>query len=244
MSDVIKFDFNVPVEAALRFTAPKVFPSNFEQGDDRHMYSTTDGRVMYVTPLTSARIQGAAAGAGRVLLDLQAQERPPDGVRRLARAHGLRAFAACNRSAAARAFQNQAAGDASTRPRLLTSPAPSPTLEEQDPRLARHASNAARPGMSRRRNARGQRQRPRRGRPFRRNRLRGLPPPSASRPRLPSSARAWLLEVNALVDVYAAAALEAASQNVTGTLVKSDDVRSLLVTAYISASKQGARNAA
>ena len=27
MSDVIKFEFNVPVEVALRFTALKVFPS-------------------------------------------------------------------------------------------------------------------------------------------------------------------------------------------------------------------------
>ena len=57
MSDVIKFEFDQPVEVALRFAEPKVFASQFPGGDDRHMYSTTDGRVMYVTPLTSARIK-------------------------------------------------------------------------------------------------------------------------------------------------------------------------------------------
>jgi hypothetical protein len=56
MADVIKFEFDQPVEVSLRFAEPKVFASSFPGGDDRHMYSTTDGRVMYVTPLTSARI--------------------------------------------------------------------------------------------------------------------------------------------------------------------------------------------
>jgi hypothetical protein len=56
MADVIRFEFNQPVQVALRFNEPRVFPSQFEGGDDRHMFSATDGRVMYVTPLTSARI--------------------------------------------------------------------------------------------------------------------------------------------------------------------------------------------
>jgi hypothetical protein len=56
MSDIIKFEFDQPVEVSLRYAEPKIFPSQFPGGDDRHMYSTTDGRVMYVTPLTSARI--------------------------------------------------------------------------------------------------------------------------------------------------------------------------------------------
>ena len=64
MSEIIKFEFNIPVEVALRFTEPRVFPSQFEAGDDRHMFSTTDGRVMYVTPLTSARINALALSKG------------------------------------------------------------------------------------------------------------------------------------------------------------------------------------
>src|SRR4029434_7777520 len=64
MSDIIKFEFDRPVEVALRYTEPRVFPSQFDGGDDRHMFSTTDGRVMYVTPLTSARIAGLQLAQG------------------------------------------------------------------------------------------------------------------------------------------------------------------------------------
>ena len=64
MSDIIKFEFDRPVEVALRFNEPRVFPSQFDGGDDRHMFSTTDGRVMYVTPLTSARIAALKLSQG------------------------------------------------------------------------------------------------------------------------------------------------------------------------------------
>ena len=64
MSDIIKFEFDQQVEVSLRFTEPKVFASSFPGGDDRHMYSTTDGRVMYVTPLTSARIKALNLAQG------------------------------------------------------------------------------------------------------------------------------------------------------------------------------------
>jgi len=66
MSDVIKFEFDHPVELALRFTEPRVFPPSdrYPGGDDRHMFSTTDGRVMYVTPLTSARIMALHLAQG------------------------------------------------------------------------------------------------------------------------------------------------------------------------------------
>jgi hypothetical protein len=64
MADVIKFEFDRPVEVALRFTEPRVFPRQFDGGDDRHMFSTTDGRVMYVSPLTSARIKALRLAQG------------------------------------------------------------------------------------------------------------------------------------------------------------------------------------
>ena len=64
MSDIIKFEFDQPVEVSLRFAEPKVFASSFPGGDDRHMFSTTDGRVMYVTPLTSARIKALDLAQG------------------------------------------------------------------------------------------------------------------------------------------------------------------------------------
>ena len=64
MSDVIKFEFDRPVEVALRFAEPRVFPSQFAGGDDRHMFSTTDGRVMYVTPLVAAQIKALNLAQG------------------------------------------------------------------------------------------------------------------------------------------------------------------------------------
>jgi len=64
MSDIIKFEFDQPVEVALAYTEPKVFPSQFAGGDDRHMYSTTDGRVMYHTPLTAAKIKALNVSVG------------------------------------------------------------------------------------------------------------------------------------------------------------------------------------
>src|SRR5215471_5128321 len=57
MSDIIKFEFDQPVEVALRYVEPKVFASQFAGGDDRYMYSTTDGRIMYHTPLTVVKIK-------------------------------------------------------------------------------------------------------------------------------------------------------------------------------------------
>jgi len=66
MSDVIKFEFDQPVEVALRYAEPRVFPPSdrFPGAEERHMFSTTDGRVMYVTPLTSARIKALHLAQG------------------------------------------------------------------------------------------------------------------------------------------------------------------------------------
>src|SRR4029434_10552238 len=64
MSDIIKFEFDRPVEVALRYTEPRVFPSQFDGGDDRHMFSTTDGRLMYVALLTSPRIRALQLAQG------------------------------------------------------------------------------------------------------------------------------------------------------------------------------------
>lgn len=66
MSDVIKFEFDQPVEVALRYLDGKIYPSSFPGGDDRHMFSTTDGRVMYVSPLTDARIKALGVQIGEV----------------------------------------------------------------------------------------------------------------------------------------------------------------------------------
>jgi hypothetical protein len=51
-----------------------------------------------------------------------------------------------------------------------------------------------------------------------------------------------IAETTALIDSYAAARKTASERH--GGLVKADDVRTFVVTAYINANKQGARNAA
>lgn len=239
MSDVIKFDFNVPVEAALRFTAPKVFPSNFEQGDDRHMYSTTDGRVMYVTPLTSARIQALQLAQGECFWICK---RKNGRLTEFAVSRERMTSAPSQPAAAPRPpapFKTKLP-ERLYSPALAHEPAPSPTLEEQirasldmverrkageqgDGTLAVMAAPAPRPAVQAQSAAR----------------------PSAAERLAPAVAEfssRLVLEVNALVDCYATALKTASERH--GNSVKPDDVRSLLVTAYINASKSGARNAA
>jgi hypothetical protein len=229
VSEVIKFDFNVPVECALRFTEPRVFPSNFEGGDDRHMYSTTDGRVMYVTPLTSARINALHLEKGECFWICK---RKNGRLTEFTVSRERMASAPAQAPAAPRTpapFKSKLPERVYWNPGEISSePEPSPTLEEQlrasidmvnrrkqgeqgDGTLAVMAPPAPRPAAAER-----------------------------MAPAVAEFSSRLVLEVNALVDCYAVA-LKAASEK-HGNSVKPDDVRSLLVTAYINASK--ARNAA
>jgi len=228
MSEIIKFEFNVPVEVALRFTEPRVFPSQFEAGDDRHMFSTTDGRVMYVTPLTSARINALALAKGECFwickrkngrLTEFAVSREPMSVNPPPPPAAPRPPAPFKTKLPERAYYN---------PEL--SPAAEATLEEQ---------LRASIDMVNRRKAGEQGD----------GTLAIMAPPApAARPavaeRLAPAVAEFssrlVLEVNTLVDCYAEALRTASEKH--GNSVKPDDVRSLLVTAYINASK--ARNAA
>jgi hypothetical protein len=226
MSDIIKFEFDRPVEVALRFNEPRVFPSQFDGGDDRHMFSTTDGRVMYVSPLTSARIAALKLSQGECFfickrkngrlteyevsretsepVDLPAPkpQRPPAP------------------------FKTKLPERAYYKPEL--SPAAEATLEQQ---------LQASIEMVNRRKAGEQGD----------GTLAVMAPPAPAKaverlaPAVAEFSSRLVMETNALVDVYAAA-LKAASER-HGNSVKPEDVRSLLVTAYINASKSG-RNAA
>ncbi len=237
MSDVIKFDFNVPVECALRFTEPRVFPSSFEGGDDRHMFSTTDGRVMYVTPLTSARINALHLGKGECfwickrkngrLTEFAVSREPME-------AAGPAKAPAAPRPPAP--FKSNLPERVYYKPEL--SPAAEATLEEQlrasidmaqrrkgnvgelgDGTLAIMAPPAPRPAVQ-------------------------APAPVEQRlaPAVAEFSARLVMETTALVDVYAAV-LHAASQR-HGNSVKPEDVKSFVVTAYINSAKQGGRNAA
>jgi len=227
MADVIKFEFDQPVEVALRFTEPKVFASNFAGGDDRHMYSTTDGRVMYVTPLTSARIKALQLTQGEFFSICKRK----DG--RLTDFAVSREPLAAGPARPPAAPRTPAPFKTNLPSRLYAPPAaahePPSALEEQlrasidmvnrrkvgelgDGTLAIMAPPPVKPAESR------------------------------MAPAVAEFSSRLVLETNALVDVYAAALKTASERH--GNSVKPDDVRSFVVTAYINASKSGGRNAA
>jgi len=244
MSEIIKFDFNVPVEVALRFTEPRIFPSSFAGGDDRHMYSTTDGRVMYVTPLTSARINALDLAKGECFWICK---RKNGRLTDFAVARERMSAAPSQPAAAPRPpapFKTALPKQLYYEPEVAGEAAPSPTLEEQlsasidmvqrrkaatvgelgDGTLAIMAAPAPRPAVQATAPAR---------------------PAAAERmaPAVAEFSARLVLETTALVDVYATV-LRAASER-HGNSVKPDDVRSFVVTAYINATKQQAgRNAA
>ena len=64
MSDIVKFEWDQPVEVALKYPDPKIFESQW--GGERAMYSLTDGRVMYVDSLGAARIKSLGVQPGEL----------------------------------------------------------------------------------------------------------------------------------------------------------------------------------
>jgi len=240
MSDIIKFDFNVPVEVALRFTEPRVFPSQFDGGDDRHMFSTTDGRVMYVTPLTSARISALHLEKGECFWICK---RKNGRLTEFAVSRERMSAAPAQPAAAPRPpapFKSKLPERVYYHPEAANEPAPTPTLEEQlrasiDMVQRRKAQPVGELGdgtlaiMA----------------PPARPAVQPAPRPAAAERLAPAVAEfssRLIMETTALVDVYAAVLRTASERH--GNAVKADDVRSFVVTAYINASKQAGRNAA
>lgn len=239
MSEIINFEFDQPVEVALRFTEPKIFPSKFQGGDDRHMFSTTDGRVMYVTPLTSARIAALTLSQGEYFYICKQK------------AGRITEF-----SVSREPITVQAAAPKPVRPpapfktklpeRLYAPPATllyAPPAQEHEPAATLEEQLRASIEMVERRTAGEQ---PDGTFAVMAERGRMVQPPAKPAERMGPAVAEFssrlVLETNALVDCYAAALKTASERH--GNTVKPDDVRSLLVTAYINATKQGSRNAA
>jgi hypothetical protein len=61
MAEILRFDFNVPVEVALKYATGKDVEGRY---GPQVMYSLVDGRVMYVDPLVADRITDLEIGAG------------------------------------------------------------------------------------------------------------------------------------------------------------------------------------
>jgi hypothetical protein len=253
MADIIKFEWDQPVEVSLRFAEPKVFASSFPGGDDRHMYSTTDGRVMYVTPLTSARIKALdlAQGecffvtkrkSGRLTEFAVTREFPEPGSRFGGHKRTYppqkpnlpeRLYYRPELSPEAEATleqQLQASIEmAQRRKQIAVGQQPNGTFAVPAPRPEAMAVSPAPRCEVATSGVNG-------------NATKSAMPESRLAPAVAEFSARLVLETNALVDSYAVA-LKAASEK-HGNAVKPEDVRALLVTAYINASKQGARNAA
>ena len=234
MSDVIKFEFDRPVEVALRFAEPRVFPSQFSGGDDRHMFSTADGRVMYVTPLVAAQIKALNLAQGEC-------------------------FFICKRKNGRITeydVTREGTEPVDVAPRPPAKPTPfktklpenlyyAPPVREHEPPSSLEQQLQASIDMVNRRKVGNQ------GDGTLAVMAPPAPRPAVQPPARPAAAERMapavaefssrlILETNTLVDCYAAILRTASERH--GNAVKADDVRSLLVTAYINASK--ARNAA
>jgi len=221
MADIIKFEFNQPVEVALAYTEPKIFASQFAGGEDRCMYSTTDGRVMYHTPLTAAKIKALDIAVGEAFFIVKTKNgrlteynvfREGDEPAAPART-GLGTFGG---------HKKVYPPHVSTLPERLYAPAPAPAPQAHpvshppEPPSELEQQLAASIELV---NARKQ-------------------PQTATEP-------AWVgtlvSQTNHLVDAFAASLQHASKHGIT---VKPEDVRSLLVTSFIQLAQKGKERAA
>src|SRR5882672_1603432 len=71
MANIVKFEIGQPVEVALKYTEGKVYDGDY---GERVMYSLTDGRVMYLDPLTAARIKSLGVQPGEAFFILKSKK--------------------------------------------------------------------------------------------------------------------------------------------------------------------------
>lgn len=69
MADIVKFEFDQPVEVALKYPDPKIFENQW--GGERSMYSLTDGRVMYLDSVGAARVKSLGVQPGELFFVLK-----------------------------------------------------------------------------------------------------------------------------------------------------------------------------
>jgi hypothetical protein len=215
MADIVQFEFGQPVEVALKFPEPKVFDGQY---GERCMYSLTDGRVMYVDPLTAARIKSLGVQPGEMFFVLKSKKG------RSAEWSVFRDLADAPETPAYQRSKMKPHERAARLPELVAARNTANNLESQ---LAASLAQVAERKMGEQPDG-----------------TFAVPNPSAPAPRPPARER-WtevlLAQTNALTDVLAEA-LRHSSQH--GGLVKTDDVRSLLITTFIELSKRREANRA
>ena len=211
----IKFQTNVTVELALKFPEGKLCDSQF--GDPQYMFTTTDDRVFFVAEKVAQKIHG---------LRLQPQEPFEITKAEVDYGHGRKGI---EWQVAKVGFAPGEQPDGtflvpSAQPGAgVAAPAPVATAVKQPHHNNGNGIKAAIPSNG---NGNGSE--------------RAVTAISAES--LLPWAQFLLLQTNALVDVYFHA-VDYASENY-GNAVKAEDVRALMTTAFINASKNGGANVA
>lgn len=229
-SDIVQFELNRPVEVALRFAEPKIIESQYDP-DGRAMYSLADGRVMFHDLLTAERIRALGVGpeepffivkrkngrqteyaVSREAMETPARHKP---VPAHARAERLPEIVAARNASNNLERQLQASLDqVAARKPAGEQPDGTFAVPKIPPRRDLHSAAAA-PAP-----AQSQAQPSSNG--------------NSTRPR-----ERWteilLAQTNALTDVLAEALRHAAEH---GGIVKSEDVRSVMLSAFINLSKR------
>ena len=217
----IKFQTNVPVKIALKFTEGKLCDSQF--GDPQYMFTTTDDRVLFVAEKVAQKIHGLRLKPGERIDVCKAEvdygnarkgiewqisrvdppEEPADP------GPGKRA---ADRFWAGKAVGEQPDGTFSVPAAGVSVPVPAATAAKRQPS---NNGNGSKSG-----NGNGH-----------------AAAPTPEDPGLMPWALFLLSQTNALVDVYFHA-VDYASKSY-GNAIKAEDVRALLTTAFINVSKNG-----
>jgi hypothetical protein len=225
-NDVVRFNFDVPVEVAMQFDGPKEIETEF---GERAMYRLTDGRTMFTYMLTAAKIRSLGVkreepffvvkrkNGRRSEYEVWRESTEPDAAPLPAGTEELAPQESAVKEPASEEPARKAAS-VTRRPRGMIRFEPRKYCEVTDLErqlvdsiaLAEHRKPAAAKDEH--------------------------PVPAAPVERKPPEwAQTLLTQTNELVDCYAGA-LEHAAQR--GVVVKPEDVRSLLVTAFIQLAQQ------
>jgi hypothetical protein len=245
MSDIVKFEFDQPIEVALKYPDPRIFENQW--GGERSMYSLTDGRVMYLDSIGAARIKSLGVQPGELFFVVKRKngrltdyaafregQEPPAPDQRWSAPAAPKAKPAYKTPdlVASVAARNAAAnGEPSDLERQLAQSIDMAERRKLDARLNQHIDAPAA-------NGNGTKPYAEKGEVIRNMSEKGEVINGNGTPRKPAAwAETLLSQTNQLVDTYASA-LQHASQHGIG--VKPEDVRSLLVTAFINLSKKAA----
>jgi len=216
MAEYVRFEAGRPQEVALKFADGKVVDGQY---GEQVMYTLTDGRVMYVEPIVAARIRSLGIQPGECFFIEK---------RKKGRANDWHVFR-----------ETEEAPAAVERPTRKRTPAPH-VLADRLPDIVA-ARNAGRELEQKLADSITL---------IEAKKAAAAAPPPPAKP-VQSAAAAvnpqdrWkavlLAQTNALTDVLAEALRHSAEH---GGLVKTDDVRSLLITSFIELTKRQERNRA